>query len=843
MKSFRQLMLGQKFLLLFLGTGVLPLIAVSALIMTRTNSAMSSGAELSEKALRESVGDRLAAITAVKKGGIERYFQSIEDQIITFTEDPMVIESMRDFRKHFADYRAATGVTSRDLVKMRQSVRSYYTQDFAGEYANQNGGSMPEIDRFLSMLDDDSIALQYQYISDNPNPLGSKDVLDGVKDGSAYSALHEEIHPAVRLYLQKFGYYDIFLVDPKTGDIVYSVFKELDYSTSLIEGPYAQTNFGRAFREANQFTDRETVVLVDFEQYTPSYEAPASFIASPIFDGDEKVGVAVFQMPLDRITEVMAARAGLGETGETFLVGADHRMRSDSFIDPENHSVVSSFRNQDAGRVDTVAVDLALEGETGVTYTQNHSGTEVISAYAPVNIGGHSWAILGEMSVDEAFAAVNEIAELSSSARMDVFLWSAVSVGIAVCLIVLVARRTTSSMVDPISDVLASIEAAARGDLTVVPSVDTEDEVGQMARGIADFINQLRNRVGQIKQQGQELSASAGSLTDVAGSLANDSQQMNDQSTSVAATTQELSANIATAASAVEESTTNIQSVAAAVEEISTNLADMSESTRSMTQEADSMADSMNEMRNSFAEVSAQSQQTADGAGRAAEMAQQTNSVMEALGKSADEIGKVVTVINDIAEQTNLLALNATIEAASAGEAGRGFAVVANEVKDLAKQTSVATGEIRHQIEGMQGYTREAVDAIADITNTIVEIDKSARSTSAAVATQESASKGIADSTSTVAESARVIEQNVEQASTGANEVARNTEELSVGANEAARSTAEAATQTNENTSRIQEVTSGLQQTAQSALRVDEAANELSALAKRLDELVADYTV
>ncbi|MCP4039851.1 MAG: methyl-accepting chemotaxis protein, partial [bacterium] len=559
--------------------------------------------------------------------------------------------------------------------------------------------------------------------------------------------------------------------------------------------------------------------------------------------GDRKVGVALFQMPLDRISEVMGTRAGLGETGETYLVGSDRLMRSDSHVDPENRSVVASFRASDTGRVETKSAEAALSGQTGVIQTTNYAGTEVISAYAPVKIGGHSWAIVCEMASEEAFAVVEEIGELSAAARLDILLWAATSVGLAIVLIVLAARRTTASILKPINVVLAMVERAAKGDLRQVETPDSNDEVGQMARGIADFITQLRERVGKIKEQGEEMSSSAVSLTEVAGSLAGDSQQMTEQSRAVTASTEELSANIATAAGAVDQSTSNIQSVAAAVEEISTNLSDMASGTRSMSSEAGSIAESMNEMLTSLADVSAQSQQTADGAGRAAEMVKQTNSVMEALGKSADEIGKVVTVINDIAEQTNLLALNATIEAASAGEAGRGFAVVANEVKDLAKQTSVATGEIRHQIEGMQNYTREAVGAIGEITNTIVEIDQSARSASAAVATQESASTEIANSSGAVAESAGVIERNVEQASAGANEVACRTEELSAGANDAARSTAEAASGASDASTKIQEVNAGLQQSAQSAQKVEQAANELSSLATRLDELVSVYTV
>ncbi len=218
-----------------------------------------------------------------------------------------------------------------------------------------------------------------------------------------HSNLHANVHPVIRNFLEKFGYYDIFLVDPESGDIVYSVFKELDYSTSLKDGPYANTNFGEAFRRANMLTNKDEVVLVDYEQYTPSYEAPASFIASPVFDGDKKVGIAMFQMPIDRLNEIMAERAGLGETGETYLVGPDMLMRSDSYLDPENHSVLSSFKNRELGKVETEATKDALNGKTGAKVIIDYNGNPVLSAYTPVNIGGITWALFAEIDVAEAF--------------------------------------------------------------------------------------------------------------------------------------------------------------------------------------------------------------------------------------------------------------------------------------------------------------------------------------------------------------------------------------------------------------------------------------------------------
>jgi methyl-accepting chemotaxis protein len=149
-------------------------------------------------------------------------------------------------------------------------LATYYSQEFSTAYHAQNDGRSPNADRIVRQLDDVAIALQYHYIRANINPLGSKHILDRADDSSRYSQFHEQYHPIIRNYLEKFGYYDIFLVHSKTGKIVYSVFKELDYATSLISGPYAQTNFGEAFRKANAANATDTFVITDLKQYFPS---------------------------------------------------------------------------------------------------------------------------------------------------------------------------------------------------------------------------------------------------------------------------------------------------------------------------------------------------------------------------------------------------------------------------------------------------------------------------------------------------------------------------------------------------------------------------------------------
>lgn len=116
--------------------------------------------------------------------------------------------------------------------------------------------------------------------------------------------------------------------------------------------------------------------------------------------------------------------------------------------------------------------------------------------------------------------------------------------------------------------------------------------------------------------------------------------------------------------------------------------------------------------------------------------ANETNSIIKQLGLSSDDIGNVIKVISSIAQQTNLLALNATIEAARAGDAGRGFAVVANEVKELAKQTAKATGDITKKIETIQSDSRNAVKAIDEISIRIEKVTGHASNIAAAVEEQ-----------------------------------------------------------------------------------------------------------
>ncbi|MEM8797718.1 MAG: cache domain-containing protein, partial [Pseudomonadota bacterium] len=180
-------------------------------------------------------------------------------------------------------------------------------------------------------------ALQAAYITDNPNPTGEKDKLYDAGTGSDYDAVHARYHPWFHKLQKDEGFYDVFLFDTE-GNLVYSVFKELDYATNFNKGggKWADSDLGVVYREAMKITAHSDVAFTDFAPYGPSAGAPASFMAHPVIDGDgATVGVLAFQMPVDKINKLMRHDLGIGKTGELALIGEDRFMRNDTEYTPD----------------------------------------------------------------------------------------------------------------------------------------------------------------------------------------------------------------------------------------------------------------------------------------------------------------------------------------------------------------------------------------------------------------------------------------------------------------------------------------------------------------------------
>ncbi|CAN2040734.1 methyl-accepting chemotaxis protein [Candidatus Magnetomoraceae bacterium gMMP-15] len=208
-------------------------------------------------------------------------------------------------------------------------------------------------------------------------------------------------------YIKKYGYFDFFLIHPE-GRVFYSVTHEADYGTNMVSGKYSDSGLGKLVKKVSQ---TKKFGMADFEPYVPSNDEPAAFIAQPIIHDGKVELIAALQLSLKTINSIMQEREGMGETGETYLVGSDYFMRSDSYLDPKHHSVLASFKNPEKGKVDTDASREALSGRTGTYVILDYNGNPVLSAYAPVKIGDITWALLAEIDVAEAFCPKNDSGE------------------------------------------------------------------------------------------------------------------------------------------------------------------------------------------------------------------------------------------------------------------------------------------------------------------------------------------------------------------------------------------------------------------------------------------------
>ena len=466
--------------------------------------------------LTEESFNRLTAVREMKAGQIEDYFDQIENQIVTYSKNKTVVEAMTEFKSGFKvlpqQYENYIGVVSEEEDK----IKSYYENEFLTRL-NANSLEKHNIEEFV-VKNDAGALLQSIYIADNPNPVGEKHNLSYLEiDTLAYVRTHNEYHTLFKDYLDKFGFYDIFLIDNKTGDIVYSVFKEVDFGTSLKTGAFANSNITTVFDAAVGSNDNEFVSLVDFEPYKASYNAHAAFMSTPIFDGDECIGVLVFQMPIDRINNIMTNgekwdEVGLGKTGETYLVSDDYTLRSQSrfFIEDRQAYFKMLVRlNVDSTTIDhikmfesciglqsikTEGTTAALKGEIDTRVFTDYRGEDVLSSFKPLNIKGLNWIILSEIDKIEAFKSVEKL-------RNKIWFFFPITIMIILIISFFAARTITK----PIKSLTKTSRELARGNLDVEVKVNRKDEIGILALSFKSMQNSLHNLIDDLKESNHTL--------------------------------------------------------------------------------------------------------------------------------------------------------------------------------------------------------------------------------------------------------------------------------------------------------------------------------------------------
>lgn len=655
-------------------------------------------------ALQQAAEQKLTATRDATARHVEDYLATIEDQVVTFAADLMVQEALTTFHSAFMAYPAT--VSASELATRTRTVQQYYQHQFDRRYGELNGGKSAAPDALLQSTATLSVPLQYRFIAANPAPLGNKDQLIDSKEDNAYAAAHRKFHPALHTYQQTFGYYDIFLVDAHSGNVVYTVFKELDFATNLNSGPYKNTGLAEAYRAALKAKAPGETFITDFAPYLPSYDAPAAFIATPVFVNEQLSGVLIFQLPADRLNNVMThnkswAETGFGDSGETYLVGADFLMRSDArglltnkdtFIRQQLATGLSqsaadaiTLKNTTIGLLPqrSKPVELAFSDQSGVGPFHKADGSTAFTAYKPLQIHGLQWVIISEMSAEEALLPVQALRQSILHNALLACIGALFAGALLGWLFARLLLTPVLLMLHTVNDI-----AQGEGDLTQRLTVHGHDELAALSGGINAFISHIDSTFSAVLKSVVRLVPISQDLNQVHSQLAAATAQQRQQ-------TDAVNQHLQDTHGATEQVDTELQAIRGAA------------------------ADG-----NAVVVVSRQ---------RVGEVAASTGELLQLIGRSVqaietlkgdtDRIVTVVDVIKNIAAQTNLLALNASIEAARAGEAGRGFAVVADEVRALAAKTHQSTEVVTAMVQAIQSGTLAVVQLMeqgkqnADVSN------------------------------------------------------------------------------------------------------------------------------
>lgn len=464
-------------ILKFLAAGLVPVVVlgITSLVLLST---MAGGL----------VEQNLLALKSNKAIVIEDYAETIINQVRTISGDPNTADNLIILSRAYNDvFDEAFEENDTEQFEydedvyldfLRNEVAQYYNNEFADKYRLENPNAALDTNFLLGQLSNAAVVLQHAYIYKNDSPLGSKHLLSQSYLDSRYDLNHQKIHESMRPFMESFGFYDIFLVDNR-GNVVYSVYKELDYATNLKTGPYKESGLAQAFNAVNTADNKDAYSIIDYSQYLPSYEAPASFIASPVYKYGSQVGVLIFQMPIDKISSVMAERQGMGETTEVYLVGQDNLMRSNSYKNSELHSVENSFRT--ANKVVSAPITLGLQGEKGVLQTENYIGDSVLSAYTPVQFGNLNWAMLAEIETSEAFAPVTRLVLIIT-----------LIVICAIIGIVFYALKVANKIIEPIVAMQQSMaKIADNTEFSERVNIDRDDEIGETSQSLNRLMERL----------------------------------------------------------------------------------------------------------------------------------------------------------------------------------------------------------------------------------------------------------------------------------------------------------------------------------------------------------------
>lgn len=464
------------------------------------------GYQSGRESLRASVFERLTEIRGSQARQLESQFNDLKNSLLVYTRGSTTSEAIEAFTPAFDQLQAATTSPAQ-----WQAVLDYYNKQF-GPNEEKQKGVRPDITALLPTSNAQKY-LQAYYTA--PFTDWDKAIqFDDAGDGSAWSAANARFNDFFRGVVQRFNFEDALLLDTR-GNVVYTAYKGVDLGTNILDGPYQQNDLRAAYQKALASNSIDYVGITDFSDYQPADE-PTAWMVTPVGPRGRVEGVLALQFPISKINRLMTfgmqwEAAGMGHSGETFLVGPDDLMRSDSRLfleDPQEFEkevvdagtppdiAEASIRQHGTTLVQPVATDAtrrAQRGQTGTVIEQDYLGRETLQSYAPVNLPGLNWSVIAKIDTDEAFAPVAAFTRtLVLSTTLIIFVVS------------LAAMLLARLFVRPLRRLEAGAQQISSGDYRVALPVRTRDEFGDLTVAFNDMSRNLAIKEDLLAEQRRE---------------------------------------------------------------------------------------------------------------------------------------------------------------------------------------------------------------------------------------------------------------------------------------------------------------------------------------------------
>jgi class 3 adenylate cyclase len=486
------------------------------LLLTSILSAAIVGAigyQSGRNSLRNSVFDRLTEIRQSQSRQLQTGIEDLKNSLVIYSRGSTATQAIGAFTAGFDQLGAATINPAQ-----QQSLVDYYSKRFAKDEKAQTGEDVDVA--ALVPTSNPQRYLQANYtvpFGDYGKPTADWDAavkLDDARDGSAWSAANAQFNDFFREVVNRFQFEDALLLDTR-GNVVYSAYKGVDLGTNVLNGPYKGSALTGAYQKALDSNDVDYVGVTDFGDYEPADE-PTAWFVSPVGPNGQVQGVLALQFPISKINKLMTMdgrweESGMGKTGETFIVGPDDLMRSNSRLfleDPQTYKrdVVeagtppdvadSAIRQHGTTLVQPVATDatkLAQQGQRGTLIADDYLGHETLQAYAPADIPGLRWSVVAKIDTSEAFAPV--------SAFTRKLVLSTVAIIFVVCIAAMLLARLFVRPIRRLESGAQQISSGAYG--TTLPVV-TRDEFGDLTVAFNDMSRNLAIKEDLLNEQRRE---------------------------------------------------------------------------------------------------------------------------------------------------------------------------------------------------------------------------------------------------------------------------------------------------------------------------------------------------